>query len=159
ADAGWYTLSAINEAGMSTCNARLDLALVSTVTGATESTTDGSQRSTRPSEPPGTRGMFGWSSSHSRTKRSQWGATVSTAPPLASICRDIVTMATALANTPIRDTLVLTNPDDPTHEDSAPWLQNPETAQLLESPGPARCGPPRPPPAQHTAPLYESEEL
>lgn len=25
ADAGWYTLSAINEAGMSTCNARLDV--------------------------------------------------------------------------------------------------------------------------------------
>lgn len=24
-DAGWYTLSAINEAGMSTCNARLDV--------------------------------------------------------------------------------------------------------------------------------------
>lgn len=25
ADAGWYTLSAINEAGMSNCNARLDV--------------------------------------------------------------------------------------------------------------------------------------
>lgn len=25
-DAGWYTVSAINEAGMSTCNARLDVA-------------------------------------------------------------------------------------------------------------------------------------
>lgn len=24
-DSGWYTLSAINEAGMSTCNARLDV--------------------------------------------------------------------------------------------------------------------------------------
>lgn len=24
-DAGWYTVSAINEAGMSTCNARLDV--------------------------------------------------------------------------------------------------------------------------------------
>uniref|UniRef100_A0A3B4YU44 Myotilin n=1 Tax=Seriola lalandi dorsalis TaxID=1841481 RepID=A0A3B4YU44_SERLL len=30
-DAGWYTLSAINEAGMSTCNARLDIGSKSTV--------------------------------------------------------------------------------------------------------------------------------
>lgn len=30
-DAGWYTLSAINEAGMSTCNARLDVGSKSTV--------------------------------------------------------------------------------------------------------------------------------
>lgn len=25
ADAGWYTVSAINDAGMSTCNARVDI--------------------------------------------------------------------------------------------------------------------------------------
>ncbi|CAL1612489.1 unnamed protein product [Knipowitschia caucasica] len=32
ADAGWYTLSAINEAGMSTCHARLDVSARSTPT-------------------------------------------------------------------------------------------------------------------------------